>query len=90
MVVEHGVLRAEPWLRRAVANGAETQREPIGQIDHVLVLDLPSADGRGEAVVAACRVGAWVVHRAGRALRSGTAGGEIAVSQRAQGFPQGH
>lgn len=84
-VVEHlcGV-GCEP----VTAGGPEAQRQPVGEVDHVLVLDLAPRDGGDEPVVAAGHVGARVVHVVRGALGQRAAGGEVAVAQGAQGLPQ--
>src|SRR5690606_17808272 len=64
------------------------QRQPVREVDHVLVLDPPPGDLRGQPVVAARRVGARVVDVVGGALRQGAPGGEAAVAQRAQRLPE--
>ncbi len=84
-VVQHlrGV-RCEP----ITAGEPEAQRQPVGEVDHVLVLDLASGDGGGEPVVAARHVGARVVHVVRGALGQRAAGGEVAVAERAQRLAQ--
>ncbi len=64
------------------------QREPVGQVDHVLVLDGAAPHGGEEPVVAAGGVGARVVRGPGRHLGRRAAGGEVAVAERAQRFAQ--
>src|SRR5690606_8000810 len=67
------------------ARGGELQRQPVGQVHHVLVGDLAPGHRRGQPVVDAGRV------RAGGAqppVRGGAPGGEAAVAERAQGLAQ--
>ena len=62
----------------------EGQREPVGQIDQALVVDLGPRDVIDEPVVHPGHVGARVVHLPGLRLGRGSPGSEVAVSQRAQ------
>ena len=65
---------------------AKLEREPVGKIDEVLVLDHPAGNIGAQPVVAAGEVGPWIVdvirHRPG----CGPARREIAIPQGAQGF----
>lgn len=85
VVVEHGRrVRGEPL----PSGEAETQRQPVREVDHVLVLHPASGHVRGEPVVATRHIGARVVHIVRAAFGQRPAGGEVAVAQRAQGLPQ--
>lgn len=53
--------------------GPKAQRQPVRQVDDVLVLDRTSGYGRGQPVVAARRVGPRIVRGAGRLLGGGAA-----------------
>ena len=84
-VLQHlGALHVEP-----VATGQpELERQPVGHVHQVLVLDHAPGDlGRGP-VVEAGDVGAGVVDLVSLRLREGAAGHEVPVADRAQRLPQ--
>ena len=70
------------------ALGPEGQRQPVGRVDQVLVLDLAAGDPADQAVVAAGDIGAGVVDGVGGCLGRGPAGGEVAVAEGAQRLPE--
>lgn len=63
---------------------AEIQRQPVGHVDQILVLDEPAGLFCFQAVVAGCQVGARVVNIVGLGFRCCLAGGKISVSQSAK------
>ncbi len=83
------VVRGEPpGGRPALRRDAEAQRQPVGQVDQVLVLHLPPGHLRQQSVVAAGAVRTGVVVFTRGHLRGRSPRGEIPVTERAQGFPQ--
>lgn len=66
---------------------AEAERQPVRDVDHVLVPHPSTCHVRGELVVAAGHVGTGVVHVVRGALRKGSPSGEVAVAQCAQRLP---
>ena len=66
----------------------EGERQPVGEIDQVLVLDFPPRHVRGQPVVHAPGVGTWIMGSVGFDLRASTAGGEHTVAQGAQCLAQ--
>lgn len=88
MIEQRFAVRREPGSAVALRFDPEVQREPVGKVDHVLVVDLLAGHRGGEPVVAARGVRTGVVRITGRALGRGAAGGEVPVAQRAQGLAQ--
>ncbi len=87
------VLPVPEQVRRAggeprAAGRREGQRQPVRQVDHVLVGQPMTRDVRGEPVVASGDVGPRVVDGAGPGLRCRASRGEPAVAQRAQRLAQ--
>jgi hypothetical protein len=89
--IEFGVLgdnvHARPAQPRA-ALGLKGQRQPVGHVDHALVLDDPSGDIVAQPVVASGEVRTRVMHAIGGRLRDGAAGRKVAVAERAQSLAQ--
>jgi hypothetical protein len=84
-VFEHlHAIKAQPV---AVLN-PQHQRQPVRQVDQILVLDLAPGDLGHEAIVAAGEIGAGIVHAVGHAVRRGGARDEVAVAERAERFAQ--
>ena len=66
----------------------EGDRQPVRQVDEVLVLDNPPGDLGGEAIIAAGEVGPGIMRIVGLGFLGGAAGGEIAVAERAKRLAQ--
>ena len=66
----------------------EGERQPVGEVDQVLVLDFPPRHVRGQPVVHAAGVGTRIVGSVGFDLRTSTPGGEHTVAQGAQCLAQ--
>jgi hypothetical protein len=77
-----------PGVEPFPAGRPEPQRQPVGDVDQILVLDRPSGDLGPGPVVQARDIGARVVDAVGVGLRQRPTGHEVAVSQRAQRLPQ--
>ncbi len=68
--------------------GAKRQRQPVGEVDQVLVLDHLAGNIGLQPVVSTGEIGAGIVDGVGARLLGGAAGGEVTVAERAQGLPQ--
>ncbi len=66
----------------------DRERQPVRQIDEVLVLDLASGDAGLETIVATCKIASGVVNPVGSAVRRGAARDEIPVAQCAKRLAQ--
>lgn len=75
-------------MKPVIVGHFEPQRQPIGDVDHVLILDGMRAQIRSHPVVDAGEIGSGIVHGVGVCFRSGTAGSPIAVAERAERFAQ--
>ncbi len=84
VVEDLDALQVEP----RVTTDPEVHCQPVGEVDDALVLDRTASEPRLAAVVQAGDVGAGIVDAVGNGLRRRTAGSEVAISQRAQCFPQ--
>ncbi len=83
VVPELGLVDVEPGL----AVHPDLQRQPVGQVDQVLILDDPARHLGLQPVVAAGQIAARIVDAIGGTFRRGAAGGEIAVAEREQRLP---
>ena len=66
----------------------EAQRQPVRQVDEVLVLDLAAGEFRHPPIVAAGQIGAGIMHLVGLGLLGRAARREIAVAERAERLAQ--
>ena len=64
------------------------QRQPVGEIHQIFVLDFSAGYLRGQAIVTAGEIRTWVVYLVCRTVRCRTAGGNIAITKRAKCFPE--
>ena len=76
------LIHSEPF---AVVN-TEGERQPVRQIDEILVFNGTARYLGGKAVISARQIRARIVHVVGHGIRSGASGPEIAITQRAEGF----
>ncbi len=74
----------EPW----TAGDPKPQRQPVGDVDQVLVLDLTASDVADQPVVKAGDVGTRVVDTVGLRFGKRATGHEIPIAQRAQRLAQ--
>ena len=74
--------RIEPVL----LGDAKLEREPVGEIDEILVLDHAAGDVGAQPIVAAGEVGPRIVNAIRHRPGGGAARREIAIPQGAQGF----
>ena len=84
-VVEDLHVREAQDLRAA---DPEFQRQPVRQVDQVLVVDRDTAEQGGRAVVEAVDVGAGVMDVVGLLPLGRAAGGHVPVAGRGEGFAQ--
>ena len=67
---------------------AHGQREPVGEVHQVFVLDVPAGDGGRQAVIPASEIRARIVHGVRPTVRRRAAGRHIAIAQRTERFPE--
>ena len=79
VVLDAGLLHVEP----GTAGDPKFQREPVGDVDQVLVLHLPTCDLAGQPVVKAGYIGSRIVDVVGLGLGQGATRNEVPVAQRA-------
>jgi hypothetical protein len=81
----HAGTRPDPGCRAPLLR-ADAQRQPVGEVDEVLVLNGAAGNIRHQAVVAAGQVRSRVSNAVGDRIRTGTAGCEISIAQRQERF----